>query len=305
MTRPIPAAMRAALQRGVTHFCHCWHIKRADGVQLGLTDHDRDISFNEISFHARAGISLSARDMRLGLTRRGQATGVLSQDLLTKTDLAAGHYDNAAFDLWLVDWQNPTNRMLLMVGQFGRVQSVDGRFSVGLAPPGGGLDAPRGRVYQKTCDAVLGDARCGVALRKSPLSYKVNLRHVTRERLTVDRLERPDGWFTHGVVETRAGRKLMIREDKQTASGHQLYLWLDASDQLTAGDSVRLTTGCDKRLSTCRDKFANAVNFKAFPICRMINYCSLWRAAIERHGQCKIAAEALSWCGTPIAIKPA
>ncbi|SFE47808.1 phage conserved hypothetical protein BR0599 [Methylobacterium sp. 13MFTsu3.1M2] len=26
-----------------------------------------------------------------------------------------------------------------------------------------------------------------------------------------------------------------------------------------------LTAGCDKRLATCRDRFANAVNFQGFP----------------------------------------
>ena len=28
---------------------------------------------------------------------------------------------------------------------------------------------------------------------------------------------------------------------------------------------VRLVEGCDRRLATCRDRFANAVNFRGFP----------------------------------------
>jgi uncharacterized phage protein (TIGR02218 family) len=31
------------------------------------------------------------------------------------------------------------------------------------------------------------------------------------------------------------------------------------------GDAFRIAAGCDKRFSTCREKFANAVNFRGFP----------------------------------------
>ena len=32
-----------------------------------------------------------------------------------------------------------------------------------------------------------------------------------------------------------------------------------------AGDELTVTAGCDRRFSTCRAKFANAVNFRGFP----------------------------------------
>jgi uncharacterized phage protein (TIGR02218 family) len=31
------------------------------------------------------------------------------------------------------------------------------------------------------------------------------------------------------------------------------------------GDRAELTQGCDRRFSTCRDRFANAVNFQGEP----------------------------------------
>ncbi len=34
---------------------------------------------------------------------------------------------------------------------------------------------------------------------------------------------------------------------------------------VAAGDTFTLTAGCDKRLATCRDRFANALNFQGFP----------------------------------------
>ena len=34
---------------------------------------------------------------------------------------------------------------------------------------------------------------------------------------------------------------------------------------IVAGDTFMVTAGCDKSFATCRDKFANGVNFRGFP----------------------------------------
>jgi uncharacterized phage protein (TIGR02218 family) len=34
---------------------------------------------------------------------------------------------------------------------------------------------------------------------------------------------------------------------------------------LSAGDTFSITAGCDKSFSTCRDRFANILNFRGFP----------------------------------------
>jgi len=34
---------------------------------------------------------------------------------------------------------------------------------------------------------------------------------------------------------------------------------------IAAGDSFDITASCDKTFETCRDRFANAVNFRGFP----------------------------------------
>jgi uncharacterized phage protein (TIGR02218 family) len=34
---------------------------------------------------------------------------------------------------------------------------------------------------------------------------------------------------------------------------------------IAAGDTFTVTAGCDKRFSTCRERFDNALNFRGFP----------------------------------------
>ena len=37
------------------------------------------------------------------------------------------------------------------------------------------------------------------------------------------------------------------------------------SQPVTEGTAVLLTQGCDKNFSTCRDRFANSINFRGEP----------------------------------------
>jgi uncharacterized phage protein (TIGR02218 family) len=42
-------------------------------------------------------------------------------------------------------------------------------------------------------------------------------------------------------------------------------LWQQMPQPIAAGDTFVVTAGCDKRFATCRDRFANGVNFRGFP----------------------------------------
>jgi uncharacterized phage protein (TIGR02218 family) len=44
-----------------------------------------------------------------------------------------------------------------------------------------------------------------------------------------------------------------------------LELWQPMAFAIAPSDAFTVTAGCDKQLATCRDKFANAVNFRGFP----------------------------------------
>ena len=44
-----------------------------------------------------------------------------------------------------------------------------------------------------------------------------------------------------------------------------LDLWQAMPQAIAEGDTFTVTAGCDKRFATCRDKFANVVNFRGFP----------------------------------------
>jgi uncharacterized phage protein (TIGR02218 family) len=44
-----------------------------------------------------------------------------------------------------------------------------------------------------------------------------------------------------------------------------LTLWTALPAAPAPGDQFQVAAGCDKRFSTCRDRFANAASFRGFP----------------------------------------
>jgi uncharacterized phage protein (TIGR02218 family) len=133
------------------------------------------------------------------------------------------------------------------------------------------LDQERGRRYASRCDAVLGDARCGVALA-TPARRVVRVigAVVDAGSLTV---ATPAGFgvgaFTGGTLRfdlgANAGRTVPVMSHTRVGSLDTIALWSPPPDAIIAGQQVTLTVGCDKRFETCRDVFSNAANFRGFP----------------------------------------
>ncbi len=55
------------------------------------------------------------------------------------------------------------------------------------------------------------------------------------------------------------------REVRRHGADGLLALWEPFAGPLTICDAASITAGCDKRLATCGDRFANVANFRGFP----------------------------------------
>ena len=102
--RDIPSALQTKLDSGVTTLCHFWKLTRRDGVVQGFTDHDDDLVIDGVTYKASTGFTSSEATSRFDLSVDGtEIAGALSDDALLESDLAAGRYDAAAVETWLVE----------------------------------------------------------------------------------------------------------------------------------------------------------------------------------------------------------
>jgi uncharacterized phage protein (TIGR02218 family) len=269
--RLIPTELAAHVAGGATTLCHCWRLLRRDGVVLGFTDHDEDLIFGGTLFAARAGFETAEAEAQLGFAVGGsEVSGALVSDLLREDDLSAGRYDGASVEAWLVNWADPTQRLLQDVTTIGEVRRGEFGFTAELRSMASLLDREVGRLYQATCSADLGDAKCRADL-DGP-SFRTTRSVLSSDGstiVTVALQDFADGWFTAGTLRVLSGAnqgtEVAIKEHRAAAAGHVLSLWTALTKPISAGDSVQLTAGCNKSLATCRDKFGNVLNFRGCP----------------------------------------
>lgn len=270
--KTLPEGLQAHLDSGTTTLCWCWRLTRRDGAQLGFTDHDRALVFDGTAFEAASGFSATEIKESVGLAIDNlDVQGALSSDRLSEGDLAAGLYDDAAIEIFRVNWQAPAQRVLMRAGSLGEIRRGDVAFTAEVRGLAHYLQQPKGRLFQYACDADLGDARCGVDLTTAGNRAAGAVLTVTANRLfTASGLGHvTSGWLTRGLLTwtsgANSGQAIELRRHSLTASIATLELWQAASQPIASGDTFSVTAGCDKQLATCRDKFANVVNFRGFP----------------------------------------
>ncbi len=270
--RDIPSALQTRLDSGVTTLCHCWKLTRRDGVVQGFTDHDDDLVIAGVTYRAGTGFTSSEATSRFDLSVDGaEIAGALSDDALLESDLASGRYDAAGVETWLVDWSDVSLRVLTARSTLGEVKREGQAFSAELRGLADQLSQQSGRLFTARCGADLGDARCKVDLTVSALRGAGTVASIESvSTLVASGLDAfGEGWFTNGKLSWTSGANdgLSVEiKDHRIASGHaRLSLWQAMPEAIASNDSFTVTAGCDKRFATCRERFANAVNFRGFP----------------------------------------
>jgi uncharacterized phage protein (TIGR02218 family) len=264
--------LQAHLDDGTTTLAWCWRISRSDGITFGFTDHDRTLSFDGTDFEPESG--LTASEVRAGsdLSVDAQdAEGVLSSDRITETDILDGRWDNAGVEVWRVNWQDTSQRVLMRRGAIGQIRRGRLAFVAEVRSLAHVLGQTVGRTFQATCDAALGDGRCRVDLESSAFRGSGTVIATLRDRaFTTSGLGGFDpGWFALGTLEwtsgANAGRRAEVLSHGIDGSAAAIALLEPPVRPIAVGDAFVIHAGCDKRLETCGTKFANVANFRGFP----------------------------------------
>ena len=265
--------LAAHMAGGASTVCRLWKLTRRDGLVLGFSDHDQDLRIEGQLYRAATGLTAGALQLSTGLAvDNAEAMGALQSEAVTEADLAAGRYDGAELEAWLVNWAEPAQRELLFRGQIGEITREAGAFRAELRGLADLLNQPSGRVFTRDCAAVLGDGQCRFDLGTMGYHAKVEIAQVSGD----GRIFGFAGlggfqprWFEGGRFAVQSGiasgLAAMVKSDRLAGDLRLIELWQSLGALPEVGDSVTLYAGCDKRAETCRLKFANFENFRGFP----------------------------------------
>jgi uncharacterized phage protein (TIGR02218 family) len=230
------------------------------------------LAFDGTAFEPESGFAASEIRAGSDLAVDAQdATGVLTSDRITETDILDGRWDNAAVELWRVNWTDTSQRVLLRRGAVGQIRRGRMAFVAEVRSLAHVLCQTVGRTFQAGCDARLGDARCGIDLENAIYKGTGAVTDLLRDRafMASGLSGFAAGWFTSGTLTwtsgANAGRVNEVLAHGLADAIATMTLLEAPVLPIAEGDSFIARAGCDKRIATCNAKFANVANFRGFP----------------------------------------
>lgn len=267
--KTVPAALQAHLDTGVTTMAYCWKVTRTDNTVQGFTEHDNDLSFDSVTYLSSSGFTATQIEASLGLAIDNlNVQGAISSATINEDDLAAGRYDGAEVELYWVNFEDVAERILLSKGIIGEVKRSEIAFEAELRSQAAKLQQKVGRIYQKTCDAILGDSRCQVNLASFTSTGTVQLVSGNRTLTVTGLSNNTQDFYTLGLLTFSSGDNngLSFEVKKHNVgSTTVLELWEQTPFDVAISDTFSVIAGCDKAAATCVSKFNNIVNFQGFP----------------------------------------
>lgn len=253
---------------GIFRFCTCWKITRTDGTVLRITDHDHPLTLTgDGTYSPQDGMYPSARQKQQGTNSQNtQTRGVISSSLIKEEDLRAGIYREAQIEEFMLDWRYPWAGRYNYVRYFiENVSFTEEQWTANLIGLTGKLRRKWGRKITRTCNADLGDARCGIDLEALAVDGTVDAVSQSRRKFSTD-LSNPVGYFNDGLLVWNAGLNTgLVSEVKAyVANLGQVILWLRTPFDIFPGDTFTIKPGCNKQPSTCDVKYGNILNFRGY-----------------------------------------
>ena len=241
-----------------------WSVERRDGVTLGFTSHDRDLSIDGLTYRAAPGMIPSAIRRTSGLDRDAvEVEGVLAHDSIAPADLEAGRFAGARIAIGVVDWET-RERTTLFHGMLGDIAQEDGAFEAELRSAKAALEVDLVPRTSPTCRAEFCGAECGA--NPAVHTHLATVAEVDRAANRVTFAGGPAaGDMLSGSVRWIDGPLAGTRSDVIDAGADGLVLERDLPADLAAGHRAWLREGCDHTIATCAARFGNERNFRGEP----------------------------------------
>jgi len=267
--KTISVALAAHFALNAATVATCWLIVRRDGARFAFTDHVDPLTIDGDVYLASSGYTSSNIETSAALNVDNlEVSGGLDSSAITEADLLAGKWDFAEVRIFEVNYTDLSQgKNKLRRGWLGEVKTNGPAFTAELRGMMQALQQNIGRIVSPACDAAVGDARCGLdldVLTDGRVAGAVTA--VTSARVfTAAALTQAGGWFDGGVVTWTSGANAGLEMEVRTFAAGLVSLVLPMPFAVAVSDAFSITVGCDNLVTTCRDKFANVVNFRGFP----------------------------------------
>lgn len=276
----LPAAATIHLARENRRMTIAGLIEKNDGTVVRCTQHDEDLQIDSSDlaglYFSTATVTgsdiKSSSDMSVdNLEVSGQISDGQVFTGFTAADMEAGLFDNAPFQTFLCQWDNPGNwQKILRRGYLGEIsRTAEGQFQCEWRGLFQLYQQAIGRTYGERCDVKrFGDSRCKIDADARAADGTVTAAFSRRRFNASLAMGSPvlNGFFALGeltwLTGLNAGYMKQVKRDSVDDVQGRFDMWESFPFTIQAGDTFRVKPGCDRLYGTCRDVHDNTINFR-------------------------------------------
>lgn len=268
--KTLSSTLEAFYAGGKQTVATCWKITRKDGIVLSYTTHQEALVIASITYSPIQSLEQSVSETTSELERDSlSVNGAMIASNIDRADLLSGKFDNAEIELFQVNYADVTmGTNQLRRGNLAEIKLDDLQFTAEIRGLSERLRKVVGRLAFITCDADLGDTRCGVNLDTfTDGRIATTVTSVTNNRqFTCSTLTPAVGWFDNGKATFTSGLNAGLAFNvKSYTAGGVIVLTRTPPYTISLADGVTVEVGCLKRFAEdCTTKFANHGRFRGF-----------------------------------------
>ena len=277
------ALINASLPNEVTTLARIWKISPAIGGEfdssfslddflinspLRFTDHDQDILFASEVYSSEIGFTATTIVSATNSIAQGVELTLPLDDEITAVRISAGYFDNATCVLSLIDYETPTNGVVVLFGgTIGNIK-LDNLGQVVFSIKG--IFSRERNIlvesYSPLCRADLGDSRCTFNIESLKVLFTVTSL-ANSQTIVSTSLTQADFFWKFGTLHWLTGNNAGIAAEVATSdqSSTHLQLFLPTPFPIQVGDTAEVYPGCDKTVAMCHTRYNNILNFRGEP----------------------------------------
>lgn len=286
MRTDIPQALLEHFRADSSTLALMWAIERRDGVMIRGTEHDQDIDLpapgdpDNLGGLYLSNSSITASDISSNSdlsVDNTEAQGTIQQapytviSDLTVRDIEGGQLDMAPVWVLCCNWRDPSMGLAVLKTAFlGEIsRDSDFRYQTEVRGLTQLLSQSILDTYGERCNVKrFGDERCKFDVASVTIAVTATTVE-TRKRFHVSGITtEPEQFYRGGIIRgvtgANAGIEREVKRDNQSGDHGFIALWDQWPLDVTTGDTFELEPGCDRTLPTCRDRWDNLLNNRAY-----------------------------------------
>jgi uncharacterized phage protein (TIGR02218 family) len=192
-------------------------------------------------------------------------SGIIDGKFIKREDLILGDFADCYIEIFLVDIYAPCKKKIaLKTGWFGEIKFTRNHFVAQINSLSSKTNNIVGQCYSSSCRAEFADQYC--KLNKEEYLTRGSITELAGANSFLDtKRQEPEEYYSKGILTFTSGKNEGRKFNINSYQESKITLDSIFDSDLEIGDEYIIIAGCNKALSTCINKFNNAINFRGEP----------------------------------------